>query len=239
MRKKNPNTIVVLTRISPGNSRGVLRAARIRPLFAILVVAAWRGASELVARRRQLQASGELGRRIARRRALRVEHALVRAGLRAHVSAPVRVPVAVAGDPATHARRMHASVQVGSVAAADLDDVGLLEAAMRRSVVRRTLVTPIDDRADAHRTDWGGMLENTNPVQRAWRIVEALGALPLLAMVLGVSLTFFPLVRPLDDIAPWLAIGGLALVVAGVLGARWSDGRATDGDDEDPSFDGT
>lgn len=235
MDRKNLNRHVVLTRISPGISAAMRRIARNTPIRVVLLVAAWRGLTELLVRRRQLQATGELGRRLELRRMLRIEHALVRAGLRAPARALVRVPVV--GD-ATAQPRIHASVHVGSIAGPDLDDVGLLEAAMRRAADRRTLVTPIDDRPDAHRTDWGGMLEDANPIERAWRVVEALGAVPLLAMVVGVSMTFYPLVRPLDDVAPWLALGGLALVVAGVLGARWTDRRSADDDDDEPSLHG-
>ena len=241
MIKKNPNTNVVLTRISPGNRYGVLRIARIRPIRVLALVAAWRSLTELLVRRRELQASGELERRLAARRARRIDQALARAGLLAPARerVPVQVTVPTIADP-TEPRMAstHASVHVGSITGPDLDDVGLLEAAMRRAADRRALVTPIDERSDAHRTDWGGMLEDASPVERAWRVVEALGALPLLAMVVGVSLTFFPLVRPLHDAAPWLALGGLALVVAGAIGARWTDGRSADADDDEASLDG-
>ncbi len=37
---------------------------------------------------------------------------------------------------------------------------------------------------------------------------------------LGVALTIVPLVRPLADVAPWLALAGGALVLAAMLGAR-------------------
>lgn len=240
MIKKNLNTIVVLTGIPPGNSTEMHALTRNWPLRVALLVAAWRGLTELLVRRRELEVTGELGRRVERRRAQRIEHALVRAGVRAPTREAVLVPV-------------HATVQVGSIHGADLDDVGLLEAAMRRTAARPPLVTYIDDQpsgvgvsvgadaastaddATAHGTAWGDMLGEENVVERFRRVIVALGALPLLAMLLGVALTFYPLVRPLDDVAPWFALGGLALVGAGVLGARWSredddaDGEELDG----------
>ena len=204
-------------------------------LRTLLAVLAWRGASEVVERRRALARTGELDLRVTLRRRERIEHALVRAGVRepARALVPVTVPVAVES-------RTHSSVHVGSVTGADLDDVGLLEAAMRRAATQRALVTPVDDRSDAHRTDWGSMLDDGSPVERARRAVVALGVLPVLAMVSGVALTCFPLVRPLADSAPWFAFGGLALVLAGAIGARWTqpaeddlvDDEDTDGDDD-------
>jgi hypothetical protein len=206
--------------------------ARSQPLRLLLAVVAWRGASELVARWRELAATGELRVRVAARRARRIDDALARAGLRAYASTLVggrpelaRVPV----HAGVHAG-VHASVHVGAIGGADLDDVGLLEAAMRRAADRRSLVTPVDDRSEAHRTDWGGMLGEERVIERARRTIDALGALPLLAMVAGVTLTFYPLVRPLDDASPWLAMAGLALVAAGVLASRWAAGRREDAD---------
>lgn len=234
MSRKNPNTNVVLTRISPGNTPEVLRIARSHPLRVLAIVAVWRALTEVLVRRNELRAAGDLDRRVASRRRDRIELALVRARVRSREPERVRVPVVIGAPAEARSRGVHASVHVGSITGADLDDVGLLEAAMRRAADRRALVTPIDDRSDAHRTDWGGMLEGAGPVERAWRVVEALGALPLLAIVVGVSLTFFPLVRPLHDMAPWMALGGLALAVAGAVGARWADGRAADDDDDGP-----
>lgn len=211
------------------------------PIFTMMAIAAWRVVSELVVRRRALASTGELARRIDARRSARVERALVHAHVRVPVvdalvpTRIVRVPVPVSAGwgSVVPAPGIHASVQVGSIHGSDLDDVGLLEAAMRRAAHQRALVTQVDDRSDAHSTDWGGMLEDGGAVDRARRVVVALGAIPLLAIVLGVCLTFVPLVRPLDDVAPWLALGGLALVVAGVVAARWSDDHSSgDGDGE-------
>ncbi|MCW2922166.1 MAG: hypothetical protein JWL76_2040 [Thermoleophilia bacterium] len=230
MTKKNPISNVVLTRIPPGNTPEVLQFTRIWPLRVAIVVATWRGLTELLVRRRELASTGELDLRVARRRAERIDGALVRAGVSASAREAVRVPVSAFAPT-------HASVQVGSIHGSDLDDVGLLEAAMRRSSARPPLVTYIDDAASdaatAHATAWGEMLGEENVVERFRRVVVALGTLPLLALVLGVALTFYPLVRPLDDIAPWFAIGGLALVGAGVLGARWAR-QDEDDEDEDP-----
>ncbi len=209
----------------------MLRIACIQRTRVLFVVAAWRGLSELLIRRQELESTGELAHRIAARRTARIERALARAGVCAPARQAVLVPVVA--DPSAPSR-VHASVQVGSIHGADVDDVGLLESAMRRTAAKAPLVTYVDDRSDAHRTAWGDMLGEENVVERAWRAVEALGALPLLTMVVGVALTFYPLVRPLDDLAPWLAIGGLALVAAGVIGSRWHQSiHADDEDDED------
>ena len=253
MSKKNANTNVVLTRIPPGNSPGVHQIPGIFPLRVAFLVAAWRGLSELLLRRCELASTGELELRVARRRSDRIERTLARARLRAPAREAVRVPVVAATRSG-----VHATVEVGSIQGSDIDDVGLLESAMRRAAARPPLVTYIEETpspapaagravaatppaadAEAHRTDWGGMLGEEHWVGRAWKVVDALGALPLLAMVVGVLLTVYPLVRPLDDVAPWLAIGGLALVGAGVLGSRWHQAVSPefhdldDGDDDD------
>jgi hypothetical protein len=218
------------------------RIAHSWPFRTVVIVAAWRSLSELLLRRRELASTGELALRVQRRRADRIEHALVRAGLRAPVREAVLVPVAV-GGPMRNA--VHATVQVGSIHGSDLDDVGLLEAAMRRTAAKPPLVTYIDETqssaaaapapVSAHGTAWGDMLGEENVVERFRRLVVALASLPLLAMILGVTLTFYPLMRPLDDVAPWFAVGGLAFIAAGVLGARWS--RRHDDDDLDDDSD--
>jgi hypothetical protein len=164
----------------------------------LLVVAGWRGASELAARRRVLVEAGELAPRIAARRARRIDRALGSAGLR----------------PATHA-----AVHVGATRVDDLDDLGLLDAAMRRAARERMGVDAagISRRAD-DRVDWVELLADSPrevdlPAPRAaartaapwWAVAGAVGA---------VALTIGPLVRPLGAASPWLALAGLALGLA-------------------------
>lgn len=278
-----------------------------------IVVACWRGLSELVARMRELAATGELALRVEARRLQQVSDALVRA----HAREAARVPVLVGGGVATRAPRMaampdvrcHASVQVGAVRDADIDDVGLLEGAMRRAASERMDVAATGIRRRAVRrarraAGQGGSnlaaellaaapaaiaadaASSTRPEPRSatraprrapaperrrpsrsagprpvpaptpappsqsstpampvrpprrdggwtdWRWlatdeeVEALGVdpvaatWPLVAVLCGAMLTFVPLVRPLAEPAPWLAVAGLALVLAGWIGSR-------------------
>ena len=160
-----------------------------RSVMVVAVVIAWRAASELVERRRLLDRSGELERRLSSRRAGALARALERSGVRSRERAAVPVGV-------------HGSVHVGAVGGADVDDVGLLEAAMRRSTLVRA----------------GAWQEASvaAPDHRA-------GTVPLHAMLLavaGVALTLVPLVRPLADGAPWLAGAGISLVVVACLSVR-------------------
>ncbi len=183
----------------------------------LLLIACWRGMSELLERRRALAASGVLQRRIDRRRALRIDRAVAAAGFsRARAR---RVPVAVTTGPAVD----HA-VHVGSTGSYDLDDVGLLEAAMRRAARDRQGVDARGLTSRPRPTDWGGLLERATEVTgRAANGAKQLAPpWTVVAGVAGVVLTFLPLLRPLADAAPWLAAGGFALVLAAVIGSRRS-----------------
>lgn len=221
--RKYPNSGVVLARIHSGIAAEMRRFVGIRSFLVLALVGAWRGASELLERRRELVAAGVLDTRIAARRAGRIDRALAAAGL-------VRAELVPA--------RVHASVSVGSSVrtGSDVDDVGLLEGAMRRAARERMAVTsdgvarrPFDrssvvveipDPASAH--DWGSMIVDGHAVvrERRARIASVLAAWPIVSLVAACLLTFVPLVRPLNDVSPWLALGGVALAVAGVLGSR-------------------
>ncbi|MCW2922947.1 MAG: hypothetical protein JWM98_351, partial [Thermoleophilia bacterium] len=126
------------------------------------VVVAWRGASELLERRRELMATGELATRLGVRRRRQVARALVAGGV----------------DP-----RVHASVHVGRIAESDVDDVGLLEAAMRRATAGAALRAV----RDAPGEPGGG---------------QALLGAPL--ALAGAVTTAVALVRPLADGSPFL-----------------------------------
>lgn len=214
----------------------------------LLVVGLWRGASELLSRYRDLRASGELARRVEARRHAMLDRAIALARVRERAySPPVLVPAFGA---------VHASVQVGTDPGNgdDVDDVGLLEGAMRRAAqermdvsstgVRRTAAkrvrraaargqrhlavdvlanapaaapppaprTERPRRADGGWTDWewlAGASDRRRPL--TWQLPAVLG---------GGLLTLVPLVRPLHEASPWLAIAGIALVLAGWAGAR-------------------
>jgi len=171
-------------------------------LWATFVVVAWRGLSELVIRRRELAAAGLLAPRIAARRADRIGRALAAAGF----SGRERVVV-------------HASVHVGAVRPADVDDVGLLEAAMRRAARERTLVAADGMHAAtlAPRVEVRGEVDGSPARERA-RANQAWWLVPL--ALAAVALTLVPLVRPLDPAAPWFALAGGALASAAWLASR-------------------
>jgi hypothetical protein len=174
---------------------------------ALAVIAAWRALSELLLRRRVLCVDGVLDARIADQRARRVRRALERSNLSsAHERARSRAC---------------ATPDVGKVRAGDFDDLGSLEGAMRRApsdrideVVARMPEAEIT-------TDWAALLEPstaaTNPAASQSAPVPVAAFLLVLT---SVAVTVAALVRPLSDGAPWLALAGVALVVAGTLVAR-------------------
>jgi hypothetical protein len=149
--------------------RSILRSGWVTTL---LVVAGWRGLSELVARHRLLDDQGVLARRVEQRRAARISRALARAGL----------------DQAEAYRANAYAAMPGGVR--DPRGVGPLATAMGGPI-----------RADLGHSDR----------LPAW-------AVPVAGV--GVALTLVPLVRPLADIAPWLAAAGLALAFAAWSAAR-------------------
>ncbi|MCW2927599.1 MAG: hypothetical protein JWM86_1567 [Thermoleophilia bacterium] len=184
----------------------------------LAVVASWRGASELVWARRELARVGVLEPRMQARRVARIDRALDVRGL---------------------ARSM-ASVSIGSVRGADVDvdDIGLLEGAMRRAARERMAVSSTGVSRTAAATsvelaptpDWGSMLvDERAATTRGARGRRLVTAWPVASIALGMATTFVPLVRPLADGAPWLALAGASLVLAGVL-AR---GRSSADVDED------
>lgn len=182
-------------------------------LHAMAVVGAWRAAAELLERRRLLAASGLLAPRVAERRTRRVRRALDRLGLE-----PRREGV-------------HAAVRVGEVDDPDVDDVALLEGAMRRASRAPSVSTQPRAAQPARKpvTDWGDLLQVARVPARphahdsAARSPGVGARVPAWATVLagvGVALTFAALVRPLEPAAPWLAAGGVALALAGWLASR-------------------
>lgn len=209
-------------------------------LTAFAVVAAWRAASEVLERRALLARTGELDLLLQARRERGIAAALTCVGLRE----PAPLPVAVVADPTATA--VHASVHVGSVRGGDIDDVGLLEGAMRRAaaermeasaaglrrrparITRRARPTPVtatgdippaaDQAAPQRRvpyTDWR-FIASDDPEGRAAPVPR--WAVPAAAVAVLVSLA--PLVRPLSEPAPWLAIAGIALVGVAWFAAR-------------------
>ncbi|MCW2956682.1 MAG: hypothetical protein JWO69_1551 [Thermoleophilia bacterium] len=141
----------------------------------------------------QLRATGELALRLERRRVRHLARVAVTAGV-----PPTPDPLARRG--------VHAAVYAGRVQAGDVDDMGLLEAAMQaaarrraEAIARHTVVVAASPTV---------AMERLAPV---WTIGVAL---------LGLGLTLVPLVRPLEAVAPWLAVAGVALVLVGWLGAR-------------------
>lgn len=278
----------------------------------VLTAALWRAASELIERMRHLDARGDLGPRLARRRVELVDRALLLAG----VSAPARelalVPVQAGAArpagasvasrsvpiPSMPSLSTHASVQVGLVRGGpgDVDDVGLLEGAMRRAAsdrmdvsatgVRRKamrrarravdhgdlhvaaevlaaapepapgvaaavaaasprparqavpraprparlapslapveapILVPRPPRRDGGWTDWRWLAGEPEVELDAGRSAAGERTWPLPTALAGVLLTLVPLVRPLSDGSPWLAVAGIALVIAAWAGSR-------------------
>ena len=180
-------------------------------VVAAVIVASWHIVARLLEVHRRLAGTGELDERRARRRRARVERAIIRARARGPLwSARERVLVPV-----------HASVQVGAVRDADIDidDIGLLDASMRRAaraarerpaVARAPLPMIVPTRSNDF--TW---LEQQRPA--AARLVG-----PML-LVAGAAVTLAPLVRPLGDAAPWLALVALCLVAAGWMLVRDGD----------------
>jgi hypothetical protein len=194
-----------------GNLSGMRKFLATGGVTATVIVASWHILARFLETQRRLAASGELEqRRVARRRA-RIDMAISRARERETSRRAVRhgalVPV-------------YASVQVGSVREAeiDIDDVGLLEASMRRRLrvvpeppVVARMPLPIVAPIRSNDFTW---LEQQRPV-RARLTGPAL-------LVGGATATLVPLMRPLGDAAPWMALVAACLVVAG-----WAMGRDT------------
>ena len=173
----------------------------------MLVVVFWRGLSELLLRKSQLSASGELACRLDTRRTARIGRALGRVGLPAATGLPVRV---------------HAAVYVGSVSLDDPDDVALLEGAMRRAARDRV---DRGDGAQRVRTDRGALAEPEARVraraQQLDGVSESLGQWwPVPLATVGVVVTFVAIVRPLADAAPWLALAGISIVAIAWIASR-------------------
>lgn len=191
---------VVLTRIRSGIRRLMRRIALSSWCSAMIVVMLWRGISALAIRSRQLDASGELALRMARRRADRSARALHRCGLAPASLGPARVL---------------AAVHVGAVAYDDVDDVALLEAAMRRAARDRVGAQSgvlVRGRARSEEVAVGAMPAAEPASQVRWWV------LPLAAA--AVACTTAAVVRPLADGAPAFAVAGIALVAAAWLASR-------------------
>lgn len=186
-------------------------------LGAALVVAFWRGASEFIARVRSLAREGVLEQRVAARRAARIQRALARAGLPMRVAELVPV-VATAGA------MVDRTVHVGRVGSVDHDDVGLLEAAMRRAARERMGVDAGRIARRAYdQVDWATLLAEPEAAGRhGGRGAGIRDFAPVLLAGAGVALTIVPLVRPLAGAAPWLALAGGALVLAAWVATRRS-----------------
>jgi hypothetical protein len=198
-----PSRSVVLAGFCGGNGDRMRMRTASGWVAAVLAIAGWRALAELLDRRAALRRSGVLERRLAARRELRVQRALAAAGL-----ARTRRDV------------VHVAVHVGAVPPGDPDDVGLLEAAMRRAARDRIEVDERGGvRSSPRRTDWSALL-----AQSSGRVGDGDGArAPAWTIVLvatGVAFTLPALVRPLADAAPWLALAGGVLVLAGWLGSR-------------------
>jgi hypothetical protein len=118
-----------------GNRGSMRRFVGSGAALTVMLVAAWRASSEVLERRADLRARGALGPLLAERRVRLLEAALVRAGVRERE----RVLVTVATHPGAEVDlRSYASVYVGRVGVGvDVDDVGLLEGAMRRAAAER------------------------------------------------------------------------------------------------------
>jgi hypothetical protein len=178
-------------------------------ISTMVVVACWRGVSELLARQHQLAASGVLEGRLESRRAARIGRALGRRGRADVEAAPARVL---------------AAVHVGSVSVDDLDDVALLEGAMRRAARDRVVRGKA---GRACRTDWGALAE---PPARARAKAAGHGRAaqggrveqwwPVPVALVGVAATFAAIVRPFAEHSPWLAAAGISIVLASWLAAR-------------------
>ena len=160
----------------------------------LVVVATWRALSQLWLRMRELTLCGELAVRRARRHASAVDRQLRCARARDERGDSI-------GVVQFRARGVHASVHVGAAPDAhDIDDMGLLEAAMRRAAR-----LPTETVADLE----AGATDNARVPRWSMALVAS-----------GLVMTLIPLVRPLADAAPWLALAGFALVAAGALAAR-------------------
>lgn len=149
---------------------------------ALLLVALWRAASELMEQRRALRAAGVLDARIAARRAARITRTLDRLGL------------APAGGPLPA-------------------DAWSLAAPVGASAVGRP---------SRPSTDWGRLVEVAAD-SRAHRGRARRTTVPAwanLSAAAGAVLTLAALLRPLSDAAPWLAVAGVALALAGLVAAR-------------------
>lgn len=188
------------------------RAIGLGWLMTLLVVFAWRAASELTIVARRLSATGELQDRIQRRRGDRITRALARAEA-SHArgeAALARVPVRVHVDQA---------VSIGATAGDDLDDIGLLDASMRRAARDRMTADSSGFRRSPRRSvDWVQLLADES--SRA-----ADGVVPWWSMSFGMlaaALSVVPLTRPLGDLAPGFAVAGIALAIAALLASRRS-----------------
>lgn len=173
----------------------------------LLVVASWRLTSELVARSAVLRRTGRITELVQQRDARRISRALAREGI---LVDPRRVVLA--------------SVHVGGIRAGDIDDVGLLEGAMRRAARDRI---GADGRASRRveapgrsAEDWAWLAASTSAGDHAPDGGRRAPAWAVAMVAAGAVLTLVPLVRPLGDAAPWLAAASLALVAAGALAAR-------------------
>ncbi|MCW2949791.1 MAG: hypothetical protein JWN41_804 [Thermoleophilia bacterium] len=178
-----------------------------------MVVALWRLSASLAGEHARLARSGELAARHAERRARHIARAL--AVVRAQPPVPVAVRVRVDDS-------VHRSVQVGELDASaivDVDDIDLLRASMQRrprggasEVIRAVATTARVEIPDDFTWLELDAQHDVTP--------SGVGVLGPLLVTTGVAGTFVPLVRPLGDVAPWVALASLALVALGLWRLR-------------------
>ncbi|MCW2973858.1 MAG: hypothetical protein JWN72_2131 [Thermoleophilia bacterium] len=198
-------------------------------VVAAVVVAFWRLLASLAHEHRRLTVSGELGGRVAAARRGRIDRALTRERLRPAIRVPVAVvrPLPRGGS--------HASISTGERGAAgsdhEFDDLDLLDASMRR----RSPARPAGSDAAPHMqhavevaaTELIADANEVRPGEFAWleggerdRTRTDAGVLGPALMAVGLIGTFVPLVRPLGDASPWIALGSAVLVGLGWWRAR-------------------
>ncbi|MCW2960362.1 MAG: hypothetical protein JWM25_1348 [Thermoleophilia bacterium] len=213
-------------------------------LAAVVTAVLWRLAAGLAREWMLLSGSGELERRLERRRVRRLALVAVEAG------------VAPSPDP-LGGRGVHRTVRAGAVRPDDVDDMGLLEAAMRSTARARVqhdptqLVTPRAPVQPVARPEAAPEVEPEREESRPsvlrlgiadqpvlpQRAVDPLRQIRDAATVAdaerrerapvwviataatGVLATLVPLVRPLGSSSPWWALAGLAIVAAAAIGA--------------------
>jgi hypothetical protein len=170
----------------------------------MLVIGGLRIVNEIRAEHRRLRTSGQLDELLAARR-IRLEAVRIdRLRRRFAVPVPVPVPVTSAATANTVRVRPYASVHVGNIGGIDVDDIGLLAAAMQRA-------RPIE----------------RFPGSDATPAAKASGRRALLARACGIVIlmsaaaaSIAVLTRPLSDESPHVAMAAAALGAAGWLLTR-------------------